>query len=90
MRLNLENKSPGRIANYADNCIRILRICNSLIWDWSRADVERIHEAITDLPHANFAKKLPRYAGTGPGCALGVIARSGLVTSGSHFLIVPF
>jgi len=56
-RLKLENRSPGRIANYADNCIRMLGICDSPIRDWSRADAGRMHEAITDSPHANSVKK---------------------------------
>ena len=57
-RLKLENKSAGRIANYADCCIRILKIDDAIrVCDWTRGDIERIHEAIIDLPHANSVKK---------------------------------
>ena len=42
-RLRLENKSYGRVANYADCMIRILKIKDdSCITGWSRTDIEEV------------------------------------------------
>lgn len=57
-RLRLENKSYGRIANYADSSIRILKSKDDKkIQDWSREEIETIHQIIADSDHANSVKK---------------------------------
>ncbi len=57
-RLRMENKSLGRIANYADCTVRILKIKDDApICDWSREDIEHVHHAIADSNHANSVKK---------------------------------
>ena len=57
-RLRLENKSHGRIANYADASIQILKIKDDKnIRDWSRDDIETVHQTIADSDHANSVKK---------------------------------
>jgi len=57
-RLRLENKSYGRIANYADASIRILKTKDDKnIQDWSRDDIETVHQKIADSNHANSVKK---------------------------------
>ena len=57
-RLRLENKSYGRIANYGDCMIRILKIKDDVsIVQWSRQDIENVHRIIADSDHANSVKK---------------------------------
>ena len=44
-RLRLENKSYGRVGNYADCCIRILKLKDDKnIQDWTRNDIEEIYQ----------------------------------------------
>ncbi|MBI1662395.1 MAG: site-specific integrase [Nitrosopumilus sp.] len=58
VRLRLENKSYGRVANYADSAIRILKFKDDKkIQDWTRDDIENIHQIIADSEHANSVKK---------------------------------
>ena len=48
-RLRLDNKSYGRIANYADCIRRILEIKDDKnIKEWSREEIEFIHKTIAD------------------------------------------
>lgn len=57
-RLRLDNKSYGRIANYADCIIRILRINDTKnIKDWTREEIEFIHKTIADADYENSTKK---------------------------------
>ena len=57
-RLRLENKSYGRVCNYADCIIRMLKIKDdSCIRNWSRDDIEMIHQKIADSDHTNSVKK---------------------------------
>ena len=57
-RLRMENKSYGRVANYADSCIRILKLKDGKnIQDWTRDEIEEIHRLIADSEHANSVKK---------------------------------
>ena len=57
-RLRLENKSYGRIANYAECIGRILDIYDEKnISDWTRDDIEFIHKTIADSNYENSVKK---------------------------------
>ena len=57
-RLRLENKSYGRIANYADCIGRILEIYDEKnISEWTREDIEFIHKTIADSNYENSVKK---------------------------------
>lgn len=57
-RLRLDNKSYGRITNYADCIIRILRINDTKnIKDWTREEIEFIHKTIADADYENSTKK---------------------------------
>lgn len=57
-RLRLDNKSYGRISNYAECICRILEIKDDKkIRDWSREDIEHIHKTIADTNYANSVKK---------------------------------
>lgn len=57
-RLRLDNKSYGRISNYAECICRILEIKDDKkIRDWSREDIEQIHKTIADTDYANSVKK---------------------------------
>ena len=58
IRLRLENKSYGRVANYANCCIRILKLKDDKnIQNWTRNDIEDIHQLVVDSNHANSVKK---------------------------------
>lgn len=57
-RLRLDNKSYGRIANYAECIGRILEIKdNKDIQEWTREEVEFIHKTIADSNYENSVKK---------------------------------
>ena len=57
-RLRLENKSYGRISNYADCIRRILEIKDDKkIQEWSREEIEFIHKTIADSDYENSVKK---------------------------------
>lgn len=57
-RLRLDNKSYGRIANYAECIGRILEIKDSKdIQEWTREEVEFIHKTIADSNYENSVKK---------------------------------
>ncbi|MDE1814179.1 MAG: site-specific integrase [Thaumarchaeota archaeon] len=57
-RLRLENKSYGRIANYAECCQRILQIRDDKnISDWTKKEIEEIHKTIADADYENSTKK---------------------------------
>jgi integrase len=57
-RLRLDNKSHGRIANYAECIRRILEIKDDKkIQDWSKEEIEQIHKTIADADYANSVKK---------------------------------
>ncbi|PJC51259.1 MAG: hypothetical protein CO032_00520 [Nitrosopumilales archaeon CG_4_9_14_0_2_um_filter_34_16] len=57
-RLRLDNKSYGRIANYAECIGRILEIKDSKdIGEWTREEVEFIHKTIADSNYENSVKK---------------------------------
>ena len=57
-RLRLDNKSYGRIANYADCIRRILEIKDDKnIKEWSREEIEFIHKTIADSDYENSVKK---------------------------------
>jgi integrase/recombinase XerD len=57
-RLRLDNKSHGRIANYAECIRRILGIKDDKkIKDWSKEEIEQIHKTITDSDYENSVKK---------------------------------
>jgi len=57
-RLRLDNKSYGRIANYAECIIRVLEINNTKnINEWTREEIEFIHKTIADSDYENSTKK---------------------------------
>jgi len=57
-RLRLDNKSYGRIANYADCISRILKIKDDKkINEWTRKEIEFIHKTIADSDYENSVKK---------------------------------
>lgn len=57
-RLRIENKSYGRIANYAESIKRILSIKdNRKISDWTRKEIELIHKEIAESNYENSVKK---------------------------------
>ncbi len=57
-RLRLDNKSHGRVANYAECIRRILEIKDDKkIQEWSKEDIEQIHKTIADSDYANSVKK---------------------------------
>ena len=57
-RLRLDNKSYGRIANYADCIRRILEIKDDKnIKEWNREEIEFIHKTIADSDYENSVKK---------------------------------
>ncbi|MGI0060113.1 MAG: tyrosine-type recombinase/integrase, partial [Nitrosotalea sp.] len=57
-RLRLENKSHGRIANYAECCQRILQIRDDKnISEWTKKEIESIHKVIADTDYKNSVKK---------------------------------
>lgn len=57
-RLRLDNKSYGRIANYADCIRRILEIKDDKnIQEWRREEIEFIHKTIADSDYENSVKK---------------------------------
>jgi hypothetical protein len=48
--LRLDDKSHGRILNYAECTCRILEIRDGKkIKDWSKEDIEHIHKTIADF-----------------------------------------
>ena len=57
-RLRLDNKSYGRIANYAECIGRVLAIKDDKnIKEWTRKEIEFIHKAIADSNYENSVKK---------------------------------
>jgi len=57
-RLRLDNKSYGRIANYADCISRILKIRDDpKINEWTREKIEFVHKTIADSDYENSVKK---------------------------------
>lgn len=57
-RLRVDNKSHGRITNYAEWIRRILGIKDDKkIQDWSKEDSVQIHKTITDADYSNSVKK---------------------------------
>lgn len=57
-RLRLDNKSYGRIANYAECIGRILEIKDDKnIKEWTREEIEFIHKTIADSDYENSVKK---------------------------------
>lgn len=57
-RLVIENKSYGRIANYAESVKRILLIKDDKsISEWTRKEIESIHMAISESDYENSVKK---------------------------------
>ncbi len=57
-RLRLDNKSYGRIANYAECIGRILEINDKKnIKEWTREEIESIHRTIADSDYENSVKK---------------------------------
>ncbi len=48
-RLRLDNKSHGRIANYAECIRRILELKDDKIADWSKEDIEQIRTSVSIL-----------------------------------------
>ena len=57
-RLRIENKSYGRIANYAESVKRILYLKDDKkISNWTRKDIESVHMKIAESDHENSVKK---------------------------------
>lgn len=57
-RLMFENKSSGRIANYAESSKRILVLSgDDAISSWTKKQIESIHRKIVDLDCENSVKK---------------------------------
>ncbi|SRR5581483_11138441 len=57
-RLRIENRSLGRIANYAECTRRILSIKDDKkISEWTRKDIESIYKAIAEANYQNSVKK---------------------------------
>jgi hypothetical protein len=58
-KLSIENKSYGRIANYAECIKRILLIKDDKnVSEWTRKEIESVHKAIVDTDYENSVKKL--------------------------------
>ena len=57
-RLRLENRSYGRIANYAESVKRILSIKDDKkISEWTRKEIESVHMAVSESDYENSVKK---------------------------------
>ena len=57
-RLRLENKSYGRISNYAESIKRILVIKDDKkVSEWTRKEIESVHGVIADSDYENSVKK---------------------------------
>lgn len=57
-RLRIENKSYGRIANYAESVKRILYIKDDRkISEWTRKEIESVHMKIAESDYENSVKK---------------------------------
>lgn len=57
-RLRIENKSYGRIANYAECTKRILLVKDDkIISEWTRKEIELIHKVIAESDYENSVKK---------------------------------
>ncbi len=57
-RLQIENKSYGRIANYAESIKRILLIKDDKkISDWTKKEIESVHKTIAESNYENSVKK---------------------------------
>src|SRR4029077_15084044 len=57
-RLVIENKSYGRIANYAEAIKRILDIKDDKkILDWTKKEIESVHKVLAESNYENSVKK---------------------------------
>ncbi|MDE1764329.1 MAG: hypothetical protein KGH88_08825 [Thaumarchaeota archaeon] len=57
-RLQIENKSYGRIANYGESIKRIFLIKDDKkISEWTRKEIESVHKKIAESDYENSVKK---------------------------------